>query len=142
MPVPALGHTEPVNSPPPEDDQSFREELEHAAIEAEFATGDKETTEAAAKAHVAIRVARMTGGFLLTILGIVLLPLPGPGGLIIAAGLAVLAQDIAWADRALRYVRKKTPGIPEDGKIPRATLLRMLLISAAFIAVSLWWTLR
>ena len=124
------------------DDHSLLEELEHAAIEAEFATGDMEATEAEAKHHVIIRVARMTGGFLLLILGIALLPLPGPGWLVIAAGLTVLAQDIAWADRALRFVRRKAPGIPEDGKIPRATVLKMLLITLAFIAVSLWWTFR
>lgn len=39
--------------------------------------------------------------------GIVLLPLPGPGWLIIFAGLGILATEYAWAARLLRWVRKQ-----------------------------------
>ncbi len=46
------------------------------------------------------------GGALL-ILGIVLLPLPGPGLLVIAAGLAVLATEFPWAERLLGRVRDR-----------------------------------
>lgn len=42
--------------------------------------------------------------------GIVLLPLPGPGWLIIFAGLALLATEFAWADRLLDYARAKVLG--------------------------------
>jgi uncharacterized protein (TIGR02611 family) len=38
-------------------------------------------------------------------LGIVLLPLPGPGSLLIVAALAVLSLEFAWADRWSRQVR-------------------------------------
>lgn len=37
--------------------------------------------------------------------GIVLLPLPGPGWLIIFAGLAVLATEYVWANRLLGWSR-------------------------------------
>lgn len=46
-------------------------------------------------------------GFVLIIGGIVLLPLPGPGWLIIFAGLAVLATEYVWAERALDLAKKK-----------------------------------
>ena len=36
------------------------------------------------------------------IVGIIALPLPGPGWLIIAGGLTILSKDVAWADRLLR----------------------------------------
>jgi uncharacterized protein (TIGR02611 family) len=39
-------------------------------------------------------------GFTLILIGIVLIPLPGPGWLIIFAGLAVLASEYVWAERA------------------------------------------
>lgn len=39
--------------------------------------------------------------------GIVLLPLPGPGWLIIFAGLGILATEYAWAARLLRWVREQ-----------------------------------
>jgi uncharacterized protein (TIGR02611 family) len=46
-------------------------------------------------------------GFTLILVGIVLIPLPGPGWLIVFAGLAVLATEYVWAERALRAARNK-----------------------------------
>lgn len=46
-------------------------------------------------------------GFVLIIGGIVLLPLPGPGWLVIFAGLAVLATEYVWAERALDAAKRK-----------------------------------
>jgi hypothetical protein len=42
-------------------------------------------------------------GGLLTAVGVVLLVLPGPGVVFVAAGLAVLAREYAWAERPLRW---------------------------------------
>lgn len=39
--------------------------------------------------------------------GLALIPLPGPGWLIVFAGLAVLATEFVWAERLLRYGRSK-----------------------------------
>lgn len=113
-------------------------ELAQAAIEAELRTGRREDTLEAAKRHIAIRLARMALGFALLVAGIVMLALPGPGGLVIAGGLVILAEDIAWADRALRFMRRKVPGVPEDGAIPRQTLLVGGLLGVAGVVVSLW----
>ncbi len=60
------------------------------------------------------RTARRIGvsivGFPLIILGIVLIPLPGPGLLIVAAGLFVLSLEFDWAkkylDQAKVYLKK------------------------------------
>ena len=46
-------------------------------------------------------------GFVLVLGGIVLLPLPGPGMLIIIAGLAVLGTEYMWARRALELAKQK-----------------------------------
>ncbi|MGH2784492.1 MAG: PGPGW domain-containing protein [Actinomycetota bacterium] len=46
-------------------------------------------------------------GFILVLGGIVLLPLPGPGMLIIIAGLAVLSSEYLWARRALDLAKEK-----------------------------------
>lgn len=46
-------------------------------------------------------------GTLVLILGIVAIPYPGPGWLIVFAGLAILASEFAWAKRVLRYARGK-----------------------------------
>lgn len=46
-------------------------------------------------------------GFTLIAGGIVLLPLPGPGWLIIFGGLAVLGTQYAWARRALDETKRR-----------------------------------
>jgi uncharacterized protein (TIGR02611 family) len=42
--------------------------------------------------------------------GIVLIPLPGPGWLIVFAGLALLSTEFAWADRLLQFAKRKVYG--------------------------------
>ena len=48
----------------------------------------------------------MVGG-LVTAVGIVLLVLPGPGFVLVAAGLAILAREFEWAARPLRIARNR-----------------------------------
>lgn len=120
--------------------EEIKDRIEEAAIQAELETGEREESIEEAKSHALVRVARMTLGFGVVILGIILMPLPGPGWLIVAGGLTILAKDVAWADRALRYIRKRVPGIPEDGKIPRSSMVTMAVVTLAAVAVSLWWS--
>lgn len=51
-------------------------------------------------------VVALVGGTL-TLAGIALLVLPGPGFVLVAAGLAVLATQFAWAARPLAYAKGK-----------------------------------
>jgi uncharacterized protein (TIGR02611 family) len=67
----------------------------------------------------------------------VLLPLPGPGWLIIFAGLALLATEFAWAGRLLDYARDKVLGwthwVGRQSLLVRAAigLGGLLLVAAA-----------
>jgi uncharacterized protein (TIGR02611 family) len=45
-------------------------------------------------------------GGLIVALGIVAIPLPGPGWLIVIAGLVVLATEFLWAERLLEFTRR------------------------------------
>ena len=51
------------------------------------------------------RIARGAAGGVLLIAGIAMLALPGPGWLTIAAGLALLATEFAWARRLLDQLK-------------------------------------
>jgi len=53
------------------------------------------------------RVAVTLLGVAIIALGIVLLPLPGPGWVIIFAGLGVLATEYTWAKRLLAWTRRQ-----------------------------------
>ncbi|MFV0534251.1 MAG: TIGR02611 family protein [Cumulibacter sp.] len=45
-------------------------------------------------------------GFVVLSAGIVMIPFPGPGWLVVIAGLAILATEFAWADRLLKFTKK------------------------------------
>lgn len=47
------------------------------------------------------------GGFGLLIVGAVMVPLPGPGWAVIAAGLFLLGRHFAWARRANAWVMRR-----------------------------------
>lgn len=116
------------------EDHRWRE----AAIEAELETGHREATEGAAKSHIVVRLARMTLGTLVCLAGLVAMIGPGPGLLLLAMGLAILARDVAWADRLLQKVQDRIP-TDEDGKIPRSTIVTMAFVTVAAITGSVWW---
>ena len=46
-------------------------------------------------------------GGLVVLIGLVLVPYPGPGWLIVFAGLAILATEFAFASRVLEYAKGK-----------------------------------
>lgn len=55
-------------------------------------------------------------GFPLIIVGLLLLVLPGPGLLVIIAGLFVLSLEFAWAERHLKTAREKSNAIVKKSK--------------------------
>lgn len=46
-------------------------------------------------------------GIAVVILGLILLPLPGPGWLVVFIGLGILATEFVWAERLLGYARRQ-----------------------------------
>ena len=48
----------------------------------------------------------VAGGAVLLV-GIIAIPYPGPGWLIVFAGLAILSKEFEWAGRALKFARGK-----------------------------------
>ncbi len=95
-----------------------------AAIEAELETGRREESERAATASLVVRIARITAGSMVALLGLILIPLPGPGFVVLAAGLSILAIDVPFARRLLKAVRARMPQ-DADGGIPNWLLLAM-----------------
>lgn len=120
---------------PGEPHESWVERLNAAAIEAELETGRREETMEEARRGVIIRLARIIGGFTVIGIGVAALPLPGPGWLIIIFGLSLL--PFAWAERTIRLIRRKIPGVPEDGTIPMRTWIIMGVLLVIFTTLSI-----
>lgn len=69
----------------------------------------------ATRACLLVRVARITAGAAVTLFGVSLLVLPGPGFAMIAAGLSILSIDVPQAQRLLREVSDRLPQRPDGG---------------------------
>lgn len=94
-------------------------------------------------AHAAYRILVGVVGTVVTVVGIVLIPAPGPGWLIVFLGLAILASEFAWAERLLRYARRQV-GRWTAWAAQQSLVVRLLLaLGTALILVGLLWlTLR
>lgn len=55
--------------------------------------------------RLALRIAIGTLGFAIIVAGLLMVPFPGPGWLVVFAGLALLATEFPWAHRVLQFVK-------------------------------------
>lgn len=117
--------------------ESFVRRLIEAAEEAERQTGVDERTDEEVHSGLTKRLLRMLLGFVIMIAGVAALPLPGPGWLIIIVGLNLL--PFAWAERTIRLIRRKIPGVPEEGSLPVHTWIIMGVLTTAVTVGSLLW---
>jgi uncharacterized protein (TIGR02611 family) len=92
--------------------------------------------------RLGVKVVVAVLGALIIAVGVVLLPLPGPGWLIILAGLALLAMEFQWAKRLLRFTRAQlvrwTRLVKEGSWLVRIVSLGgLLLVVGGALALSL-----
>jgi uncharacterized protein (TIGR02611 family) len=81
------------------------------------------------------RVAVAVIGGALTLAGVALLVLPGPGFVLVAAGLAILATKFAWAARPLAYAKDKAQvGMDEVAHSRSRTALAVVGAVALLVA--------
>ena len=73
-------------------------------------------------------------GGLIVALGLVTIPLPGPGWLTVIAGLFVLATEFTWAERLLEFTKRHVKRWT-DWVTRQALWVRLLLaaVTAAFV---------
>jgi uncharacterized protein (TIGR02611 family) len=95
------------------------------------------------KSRAAYRLLVAVVGTLVTLVGLVLIPAPGPGWLVVFMGLAVLASEFAWAGRLLGFARREV-GRWTYWAARQNLLVRALLglVSLAALVGVLWVTLR
>ncbi|GGK39946.1 hypothetical protein GCM10010124_35760 [Pilimelia terevasa] len=95
-------------------------------------------TLAAIRAHptgrVAFKVAVAVLGALVVGLGLVLIPLPGPGWALVLLGLAIWAVEFVWAKHLLRYTRHRVQ-LWTGWATSRSLPVRLLLGAAGLLFV-------
>ncbi|MEG9227412.1 PGPGW domain-containing protein [Aeromicrobium sp. Sec7.5] len=93
-------------------------------------------------AHAARRIAATILGWLLVLAGIAALVLPGPGLLLLAAGLAVLSQQYEWAERRLEPVKVVAFKTAADGVQTWPRILASVSGALVLGALGVVWGLR
>ena len=93
--------------------------------------------------RVTLQIAVGLVGAVVVTIGIILIPLPGPGWLIVLAGLAIWALEFAWAERLLGFTRAKLESWwhwlgRQHWTIRALAGLVGLIFVALVIAMSLW----
>lgn len=73
------------------------------------------------------------------VVGIIAIPYPGPGWLIVFAGLAILASEFTWAQRVLHYARGKYDAWTHWlGRQPLLVRLAVLGLTGLVVLTTLW----
>ena len=91
-----------------------------------FIEGVRERRERHRERSRIVRASVALAGFVVVLAGLAMIPLPGPGLLVTAAGLAVLALEFAWAERLLERTVNKM-GAASD-TVKRASRLQQVIL--------------
>jgi uncharacterized protein (TIGR02611 family) len=91
-----------------------------------------------------VRVAFAVAGFVVLLLGIVMLFTPGPGWAAIVLGLGILALEFKWAERALERVldqaEKAADQVTKGSPVRRAAVIFVgVLALVASVALIVFW---
>lgn len=85
------------------------------------------------------RIGITVGGGILLIVGIIAIPYPGPGWLIVFAALGILAQEYTWAKRLLVYAKNHydqfEAWVKQQGIMVKIFLF---LLTSTVVVLTLW----
>ncbi|MEV0682152.1 TIGR02611 family protein [Actinosynnema sp. NPDC050436] len=80
-------------------------------------------------------------GGLVLLGGILMIPYPGPGWLVVFAGLAILATEFEWAGRVLRFAKRYYDAWVEWLKRQNLFVKAMVLSATALVVAVTCWLL-
>ncbi|MEU9621887.1 MULTISPECIES: TIGR02611 family protein [unclassified Streptomyces] len=94
--------------------------------------------------HLSWQVGVFVIGLAVVVAGIIMLPLPGPGWLVIFGGMAIWATEFVWAQLVLRWTRRKVTEAAQralDPKVRRRNIILTvigLVIIAVLMGIYVW----
>lgn len=93
--------------------------------------------------RIALKIFIAIAGALVVTIGIALIPLPGPGWLLVIAGLGIWAVEYHWAQRLLGFTRRHVQGWTQW--VTRQSLLVRIVLGSVglvFVATVVWLSLK
>src|SRR3954470_6419605 len=94
--------------------------------------------------HLSWQVGVFVVGLAVVAAGVVMLPLPGPGWVVIFGGMAIWATEFVWAQLVLRWTKRKVTEATQralDPKVRRRNITLTvigLVIVAVLVGIYLW----
>ena len=85
------------------------------------------------------RLVLETVGWLLVIGGIAALVLPGPGLLMLFAGLALLSQQYTWAEKRVEPIKEKALKAAEEGVETTTRITISVIFALVLVAAGVLW---
>lgn len=86
--------------------------------------------------HLSWQVGVFVVGLAVVVGGIILLPLPGPGWLVIFGGMAIWATEFVWAQLVLRWTRRKVTEAAHRAMDPRVRRRNIVLTSVGVVIIA------
>ncbi|MBB3079704.1 TIGR02611 family protein [Streptomyces violarus] len=86
--------------------------------------------------HVSWQVGVFVIGLAVVVAGIIMLPLPGPGWVVIFGGMAIWATEFVWAQLVLRWTKRKVTEAAQRALDPRVRRRNIILTSIGLVIVA------
>ncbi|MEU0970400.1 TIGR02611 family protein [Streptomyces sp. NPDC005917] len=86
--------------------------------------------------HLSWQVGVFAAGLAVVVVGIVLLPLPGPGWVIIFGGMAIWASEFVWAQLVLRWTKRKVTEAAQKALDPKVRRRNITLTTIGLVIVA------
>ncbi|MFK4147910.1 TIGR02611 family protein [Streptomyces sp. NPDC004065] len=85
--------------------------------------------------HVSWQVGIFVAGLAVVAAGVVMLVIPGPGWVVIFAGMAIWATEFVWAQLVLRWTKRKVTEAAERAFDPRVRRRNIILTAVGVVIV-------
>ncbi|WP_190034524.1 TIGR02611 family protein [Streptomyces fructofermentans] len=85
--------------------------------------------------HLSWQVGVFVVGLAVVGAGVVMLPLPGPGWLVIFGGMAIWATEFVWAQLVLRWTKRKVTEATQKALDPRVRRRNIILTSVGLAVI-------
>ncbi|MGW6545324.1 TIGR02611 family protein [Streptomyces massasporeus] len=85
--------------------------------------------------HVSWQVGVFIIGLAVVVAGIIMLPLPGPGWVVIFGGMAIWATEFVWAQLVLRWTKRKVTEAAQRALDPKVRRRNIILTSVGLVIV-------
>ncbi|MER7571951.1 TIGR02611 family protein [Streptomyces sp. NPDC126514] len=86
--------------------------------------------------HLSWQVGVFIIGLAVVGLGIVMLPLPGPGWVVIFGGMAIWATEFVWAQLVLRWTKRKVTEAAQRALDPKVRRRNIILTTIGLVIVA------